>query len=108
MQSTRRLLALSLTAVFIHGCQLVKVQEYRIDQALKYRTQDVVNSQQLSVDTVSLLKILSYTADQCLKQFEQCTADLYEQKIIAATERYSALAELYLAQAKRLDRKSVV
>ena len=101
------LFALSLTTLMLgmSGCQLVKIQEYNIDQAVKYRTQDVVNSQQLSVDTVSLLKILSYSPERCFNQLETCTRQIAEQQVIARAERYSALSELYLAQAMQLERQ---
>ena len=103
---TTPVIRLSLSACFLtlSGCQLVKIQEYKIDSAVKYRTQDVVSSQQLSVDTTSLLKILDYSAKSCLQNFVACTARIESEQVISPTERYSALSELYLAHAQTLEK----
>lgn len=88
----------------LSGCQIVSVQERKIDQTLQARTQDTINSQHLSVDTRSLLKLLSYTSSTCLNDFKTCSAAILTQEVIAPHERYSALSELYLAYAQKLEK----
>ena len=95
----------AILLVNLTGCQLVKIKEYKIDQAVKYRSNDIVNSDQLSADTLGLLKILSYKPKHCLEEIEACTNHIVAQNIISPAERYSALSELYLAHAMTLDKQ---
>ncbi len=99
-------IGISSLLMSLSGCQLVKIKEYKIDQAIQYRSQDIINSHQFSADTTSLLTILSYTPETCLEKIESCSAHIEQQKIIQPNERYSALAELFLAQAMQLDQQN--
>ena len=87
----------------LSGCQLVSIQQTKIDQAIQKRSQTIISHANLSADTQSLLAINSYTEKSCLRDFEQCTNHIQSQKIIPAYERYSALSELYLGRALALD-----
>ena len=101
-----RSVSLAVMLLSLSGCQLVQIQEHKIDDTIKVRSQHIVNSHKFSIDTTSLLKILSYTTNTCLEQFDTCTKHISAQNVISPSECYSALSELYLAQALSLDNKA--
>ena len=101
-----RSVSLAVMLLSLSGCQLVQIQEHKIDDTIKVRSQHIVNSHKYSIDTTSLLKILSYTSNACLEQFDACIKHISAQDVISPSERYSALSELYLAQALSLDNKA--
>ena len=94
-----RPIILGLTIVLLPACQLVKVKENNIHQAIRSKSENILTHEQLSAETTSLLKLLSLTPQQCTAEFETCLQRLNTQTDIAADERYAALSELYLAQA---------
>lgn len=94
-----RPIILGLTIVLLPACQLVKVKENNIHQAIRSKSENILTHDQLSAETTSLLKLLSLTPQQCTAEFETCLQRLNTQTDIAADERYAALSELYLAQA---------
>lgn len=89
----------------LSACQLVNIQQGEIDQAIQKRSQTVISSTHLSADTQSLLAIVSSSEQSCFSHFQNCITHLKNQSVIPAHERYSALSELYLAQALALEKK---
>ncbi|UBQ39224.1 hypothetical protein LCH18_07620 [Acinetobacter johnsonii] len=89
-----RLIILGLTIVLLPACQLVKVKENNIHQAIRSKSENILTHEQLSAETTSLLKLLSLTPQQCSAEFETCLKRLNTQTDIAADERYAALSEL--------------
>ena len=100
-----RPIILGLTIVLLPACQLVKVKENNIHQAIRSKSENILTHDQLSAETTSLLKLLSLTPQQCTAEFETCLKRLNTQTDIAADERYAALSELYLAQALELSKQ---
>ena len=94
-----RPIILGLTIVLLPACQLVKVKENNIHQAIRSKSENILTHDQFSAETTNLLKLLSLTPKQCSAEFETCLERLNTQTDIAADERYAALSELYLAQA---------
>lgn len=104
----RLCVALGLVFTQLSACQMVSIQERKIDQTIQARTQDIINSQHLSADSTSLLKLLSYTPTTCLSDITACSAHVLARQVIAAHERYSTLSELYLAHAQQLEKKRLL
>lgn len=100
-----RPIILGLTIVLLPACQLVKVKENNIHQAIRSKSENILSHEQLSAETTSLLKLLSVTPQQCSAEFETCLKRLNTQTDIAADERYAALSELYLAQALDISKQ---
>ena len=100
-----RPIILGLTIVFLPACQLVKVKENNIHQAIRSKSENILTHDQFSAETTSLLKLLSLTPQQCTAEFETCLQRLNTQTDIAADERYAALSELYLAQALDISKQ---
>ena len=91
--------ALSLISVtwMISGCQLIKVQENRLNYALTNKTNNILTNGQLSDSTLNLLRVLKHSSSSCLKDVEICVNSLNDQ-IFEADERYAAISEIYLAK----------
>ena len=100
-----RPIILGLTIVLLPACQLVKVKENNIHQAIRSKSENILTHDQLSAETTSLLKLLSLTPQQCTTEFETCLQRVNTQTDIAADERYATLSELYLAQALELSKQ---
>lgn len=104
----RLCVALGLVFTQLSACQMVSIQEGKIDQTIQSRTQDIINSKHLSADSISLLTLLSYTPTTCLSDIAACSAHVLARQVIAAHERYSTLSELYLAHAQQLEKKRLL
>ena len=100
-----RLFVLGVIIPLCTACQLVKVKEQRIDHAIRSKSENILTQDRLSTETISLLKLLSLSPQQCAAAFSACLNRLNSQTSIAADERYAALSELYLAQALDLAKQ---
>ena len=98
--------ALSLISVtwMISGCQLIKVQENRLNYALTNKTNNILTNGQLSDNTLNLLRVLKHSSSSCLKDVEICVNSLNDQ-IFEADERYAAISEIYLAKAFEIEKQ---
>lgn len=96
---------LGLIIALFPACQLVKVKEKTIHQSIRNKSENILTHDQLSTETLSLLKLLSLTPQQCTAKLEICLNRLNQQNTIAVDERYAALSELYLAQALQLSKQ---
>ena len=105
LKKTKCLSFLLGAVLFNSGCQLVSIQQNQIDQAIQKRSQTIISGSSLSADTQSLLAIVSYADKTCLSDFKACSEHIQKQTVIPEHERYSALSELYLAQALDLEKK---
>lgn len=97
------LLPVFLSFVGLSGCQMVSVQQQKLDVALSNETDSILTQEHLSQTSLSILARTGYNEKQCLQQIEQCATDLRQNTQLYHPQWLSTISEIYLAKALELD-----
>ena len=83
----------------LSGCQLIELKENQLSSSLAQKTDSILTNQKLSESTRQLLSLEAIEIDECLKNIDQCTAQLHAENTLDKEQVYSAVSELYLSKA---------
>jgi len=98
----RLLLAFCLVSL-LAGCAMVQVESVRPKDFVASKRGDVLTTGQWSNATLSALQVLGLDESRCLKDRNQCRQKLVEREGLNDEQRQSALAEIWLDEALKLD-----
>ena len=89
----------------LSGCAGVKVSTIDTEQYMEQRRGDVLTNGELSSYTGSALQVLGLERETCEDDGEPCRDALYRTEGMSEERRLSALAELWLYEAMRREKK---
>ena len=89
----------------LSGCTGVKVSTIDTEQYMEQRRGDVLTNGELSSYTGSALQVLGLERETCEDDGEPCRNALYRTEGMSEERRLSALAELWLYEAMRREKK---
>lgn len=92
-----------LSPLLFGGCQMVNIQQQKLDVALSNETDSILTQDHLSQTSVNILARTGYSEKSCLKNIEQCTSDLRQNTQLYHPQWLSSISEIYLAKALELD-----
>jgi len=92
--------------LLLASCAGVKVSSISSSDYMALRRGDILTSHELSVYTGAALQVVGINKKKCGNEGETCRKALRETVGISTEQRLSALAELWLQEALKLDRDS--
>jgi pimeloyl-ACP methyl ester carboxylesterase len=90
-------------ALGLNACAMVNVSRVKTHDYVNEQRADVIGSGHLSDRTVQALSVVALTVDNCQREFTICTDTVAHSPGLSDEQQLSALAELWLGKAIKID-----